>query len=266
MINKKIKNVYRMFRYAYAKDINIKSVNIKYGSDKKQYYKIYKGNKNKPTIFFIHGGGWWQGSPSLYSGVGKYFFKHGYTIVLVGYRLVPDYRYPIQIEDAFKALKHYIKNNDNNNGIVVGGYSAGAEISSHLAFDTKRQNKYQISKTFLKGFISISGVLNFNECDSKKSKRLIKRYVYKSNTDNCNPINLINKNSTISTLCIHGDNDTLIDIENSISFINTLKNVNNHCYLKIIKGAEHEDTIDIVRGNGNEYSKYIFEFIEKNIH
>ena len=60
---------------------------------------------------------------------------------MVGYRLVPHYRYPIQIEDAFKALRHYIKNNETNNGIVVGGYSAGAEISSHLAFDTKRQNE-----------------------------------------------------------------------------------------------------------------------------
>ena len=110
MIKKKIKNVYRMLRYAYTKDINIKCTNVKYGSDKKQYYKVYKQNSNKPTIFFIHGGGWWQGSPSLYSGVGKYFFKHGYTVVLVGYRLVPHYRYPIQIEDAFKALRHYIKN------------------------------------------------------------------------------------------------------------------------------------------------------------
>ena len=142
MIKKKIKNVYRILRYAYTKDINIKCTNVKYGSDKKQYYKVYKQNSNKPTIFFIHGGGWCQGSPSLYSGVGKYFFKHGYTVVLVGYRLVPHYRYPIQIEDAFKALRHYIKNNDTNNGIVVGGYSAGAEISSHLAFDTKRQNDY----------------------------------------------------------------------------------------------------------------------------
>ena len=168
---------------------------------------------------------------------------------------VGDDVYPIQIEDVFKALRHYIKNNDTNNGIVVGGYSAGAEISSHLAFDTKRQNYYKINTSILKGFISISGVLNFNKCNSNRSKRLIKRYIYKSNTDTCNPINLINKNSTISTLCIHGDSDTLIDIENSKSFINNLKNVNNNSYLKIIKGAEHEDTIDIVRGNDNEYSK-----------
>ena len=42
------------------------------------------------------------------------------------------------------------------------------------------------------------------------------------------------------------------------------KRVNANAYLKIIKDAEHEDTIDIVRGNGNEYSKYIFEFLEKS--
>lgn len=265
MIKKKIKNVYKMLRYAYMKDLNIKSINIKYGNDKKQYYKVYKRDSNKPTIFFVHGGGWWQGSPSLYSGVGKYFFKHGYTIVLVGYRLVPDYRYPIQIEDAFKALRHYIKHNENDNGIVLGGYSAGAEISSHLAFDIKRQFDYKIDTSLLKGFISISGVLNFNKCNSSKSKKLINRYVYRSNTDNCNPINLINKNSNISTLCIHGDSDTLIDVENSHSFINKLNKVNNNSYLKIIEGAEHEDTIDIIRGNGNEYSKYVFDFLEKII-
>ena len=89
--------------------------------------------------------------------------------------------------------------------------------------------------------------------------------MYRSNTDNCNPINLINKNSTISTLCIHGDSDTLIDVENSKTFINNLNKVNSNSYLKIIKDAEHEDTIDIIRGNGNEYSKYIFEFLEKII-
>ena len=263
MIKKKIKNVYRMIRYAYVKDININGINIKYGNNKKQYYKLYKQDNNNNTIFFVHGGGWWQGSPSLYSGVGKYFFKKGYTVVLVGYRLVPDYRYPTQIEDAFKALKHYIENNKTNNNIIVGGYSAGADISAHLAFDEKRQENYKIDKSILKGFISISGVLNFKECSSEKSRNLIKRYVYKRNTESCNPINLINRNSHINTLCIHGDNDTLIDIDNSKTFINTLKKVNSNSYLKIIKGAEHEDTIDIIRGNGNDYSKYVLAFLNK---
>ncbi len=262
MIKKKIKNVYRMFRYAYTKDINIKCTNVKYGDDKKQYYKVYKSNNNSPTIFFVHGGGWWQGSPSLYSGVGKYFFKHGYTVVLVGYRLVPDYRYPIQIEDAFKALKHYIKNNENNDKIIIGGYSAGAEISSHLVFDTKRQNDYKIDSNLIKGFLSISGVLDFKECNTKRSKRLIKNYLYESNTDKCNPINLINSKSNVNTLCIHGDSDTLIDIDNSKSFIENLKKVNNNSYLIVVNGAEHEDTIDIIRGKGNQYSKYVFQFIE----
>lgn len=42
MIKKKIKSVYRMLRYAYARDINIKCTNVKYGDNKKQYYKVYK--------------------------------------------------------------------------------------------------------------------------------------------------------------------------------------------------------------------------------
>ena len=265
MIKKKIKNVYKMLRYAYTKDRYIKCANVKYGNDKKQYYKVYKCDNNKPTIFFIHGGGWWQGSPSLYSGVGKFLFKHGYTTVLVGYRLVPHYRYPIQIEDAFKALRHYIKHNEQDNKIILGGYSAGSEIASHLAFDINRQNDYDINRSILKGFMSISGVLNFNECYSKKSKKLINNYLYTNDINDCNPINFVDEKSTISTLCIHGDSDTLIDVNNSKTFINRLRELNNKAYIKIIKGYEHEDAIDIIRGNGNEYSKYVFENKKKNI-
>lgn len=264
MIKKKIKNVYRMLKYAYTKDRFIKCINVKYGSNKKQYYKVYKCDNNKPTIFFIHGGGWYRGNPSLYSGVGKFLFKHGYTTVLVGYRLVPHYRYPIQIEDAFKALKHYIDNNKLDK-IILGGYSAGCEIASHLAFDTNRQNNYDINSSILRGFISISGVLNFNKCYSKKSKKLINNYLYNHNINDCNPINLIDKKYNISTICIHGDSDTLIDVNNSKTFINKLQNLNNKAYIKIIKGYEHEDAIDIIRGDGNEYSEYIFDFLEKNI-
>ena len=79
-----------------------------------------------------------------------------------------------------------------------------------------------------------------------------------------NPINLLNKYSILPTLCIHGDKDSLISVENSISFIDKLRLFNKNADLLVIKDAEHEHTIDIVRGNGNKYSNYVFEFIENN--
>ncbi|HSQ90405.1 alpha/beta hydrolase, partial [Romboutsia sp.] len=222
-LKRKIININRTITYSYIKDFNIKGQNIKYGDDKRNYYKIYEqeNNKNKikATIFFVHGGGWWHGSPSLYSGVGKYFYKMGYTTILAGYRLVPFYRYPCQVEDVFKALSHYIKNNPTVNNIIVAGYSAGGELASHLVFDYERQEKYNIDHNILKGFISISGVLDFLKCTSTYSKILINNYVYKGKIDKANPINLLNKEVNIPIMCIHGECDSLIDINTSISFI-----------------------------------------------
>ncbi|MBQ8999910.1 MAG: alpha/beta hydrolase [Clostridium sp.] len=264
-LKRKALNVYRIIKYAYIKDHNIKASKVWYGDHKKQCYKEYNSKqKDKPTIFFVHGGGWSQGSPSLYGGVGKFFFKHGYTSSLVGYRLVPKFTYPSQIEDAFIALKHYIDNNPNVNNIILAGYSAGGEIASRLVFDTKRQQKYNIDTNLIKGFISISGVLDFEKCNSKYSKKLLKNYLLNKSIKTENPINLLNEYSILPTLCIHGDKDSLISVENSISFIDKLRLFNKNADLLVIKDAEHEHTIDIVRGNGNKYSNFVFEFIENN--
>ncbi len=261
-VKNKILNIHRTLTYSYIKDPEIKGVKIKYGNKSRQYYKLYKQKHDcNTTIFFVHGGGWWHGSASLYSSVGKYFYKMGYNAVIVGYRLAPLYRYPAQIEDVFTALKYYLSRDTNNDKIIVGGYSAGGELASHVVFDTKRHEVYNIDISRIKGFISISGVLDFLKCTSSYSKFLIKNYVYKKEAREVNPINLLNKEMDIPIMCIHGDSDSLIDLENSISFIKKAKNLDEHTTLKIIKKAEHEDTIDIVRGDGNQYSRYILDFI-----
>lgn len=260
-VKRQIVNVYRMIIYGYLKDFSTKGKNIKYGDNKKQYYKVFEGNKNKDmTVFFVHGGGWCQGSPKLYSAVGKYFSKKGYNTVIVGYRLVPKYKYPIQIEDCFKALKHYTEN--NNTSLIIGGYSAGSELASHLLLDTPRHEEYVIDTNRIKGLLSISGVLNFEECKSKNAKRLIKNYIEKNNFSACNPYNLINSQISSRVLCIHGANDTLINLENSRSFVKKLKSKNINSELIIIEGIDHEQAIDTIRGPGNKYSHNIFEFLK----
>jgi acetyl esterase/lipase len=266
-LKRKLININRTITYSYIKDFSIKGRKIAYGNNKKQYYKVYNKENDKSeiksTIFFIHGGGWWHGSPSLYSGVGKYFYKMGYTTVLAGYRLVPLHRYPSQIEDVFKALSHYIKNNPTVTNIIVVGYSAGGELASHLVFDHERQEEYNIDHNILKGFVSISGVLDFLKCTSTYSKILINNYVYRGKVDKVNPISLLNKEVDIPIMCIHGDCDSLIDVNTSISFIDKVRNLDENTVLKIIKKAEHEDTIDMVRGKGNKYSNYILDFIKE---
>lgn len=261
----KIINIGKTITYSYLKDLSIKGKNIKYGNNIKQYYKVYspKNKSSNSVIFFIHGGGWWHGNPSLYSSVGKFFYKLGYETVICGYRLVPNYRYPTQIEDVFRAISHFIKNNKDINSIVIAGYSAGGELASRIVFDHNRQEKYNINHNLIKGFVSLSGVLDFSKCTSLYSKLLINNYIYKNNIQNANPINLLNKEIDIPIMCIHGSSDTLINVNTSISFINKVNNLDENKVLQIIKKAEHEDTIDLIRGDGNKYSEYILKFIKE---
>lgn len=253
-------------KYNIIFDRNIKPKQIRYGIDIKQYYKIYNEKDNeKPVIFFIHGGGWWHGSPKMCTGIGKYFEKLGYTVVMPAYRLTPLYKYPKQIEDIYSAFVNYINDNEEykNRGFVVMGFSAGGELAANLVFNKEMQKKYKIDSSILKGLITFSGVLNFEECISKHSKRLIKNYLGdNANINNTNPINLISEDNDIPVLCIHGDRDSLINKENSISFIEKVNSKKTIGEVVIIEGKHHSDINELIMGNGEEASKKIKNFID----
>lgn len=248
--------------------INLKSkknnfITYKYGENIKQYYRVFSGDKNKPIILFIHGGGWWHGSPKTSSCIGKYFNDLGYTVVIPAYRLVPLYKYPTQINDVFTALKDYLTK-EKVEKIIVMGFSAGAELSTNLVFNREKQKEYEINKDIFKGLITLSGVLDFTKCKSKHSQRLIENYLGNENrSEDINPINLVINDINLKVLCIHGNKDPLIDIDNSISFVEKIKKLNGDAKLKIINRKHHSDIISLFLNKGEKESREILDFIEK---
>ena len=63
--------------------------NVPYGSDPKQVLDFYKAESNSPTplLFFIHGGGWVNGSKSGVSGL-RECLAAGISVVSVEYRFI----------------------------------------------------------------------------------------------------------------------------------------------------------------------------------
>ncbi|ATD55499.1 alpha/beta hydrolase [Clostridium chauvoei] len=245
-------------------DKDIKYRDVKYGEHKRQYYRIFEGkDSKKPLIYFIHGGGWWHGSPKMCTCIGKYFNKLGYTVVLPAYRLVPLYKYPTQIEDVFKGFSDYInKNNSIKNGVIVMGFSAGGELTANLVFNKKMQKKYNIDSSLFKKMVSISGVLDFNKCTSKHSKTLIENYLgLNSNFNDKNPVDLIKNTTNTKVLCIHGDRDPLIDKENAYSFVDKINEFNGEGKVILLKGKHHSDMTGLLIGEGEKNSEKILEFI-----
>lgn len=239
--------------------------NFKYGENIKQYYRTYKGDKNKPIIFFIHGGGWWHGSPKTSSCIGKFFNDLGYSVVLPAYRLAPLYKHPTQIDDVFMVLKDYLsKENDiKNKEIIVIGFSAGGELAANIVFNVKKQKEFGINSDVFKGLITLAGVLDFEKCTSKHSITLIENYIGKdSSFKEMNPINLLKESNNIPTLCLHGNKDPLINLENSISFVDKINSLNGNAKLIILDGKYHSDIISLVINKGEKESKIILDFIE----
>lgn len=86
-----------------------------------------------PTLVYIHGGGWVQGSKEVSTLRLLPFLEMGWSVVNVEYRLAHTSLAPAAVEDCLCALRWIIRNaeeyNLDPNKIVVSGNSAGGHLS-----------------------------------------------------------------------------------------------------------------------------------------
>ncbi len=89
-------------------------------------------NKASPVIINIHGGGWSSGSKDTQGGFTP-FFKAGFAVANIAYRLTGQATAPAAIEDTRCALIYLISNaktlNIDVNKIVIMGGSAGGHLA-----------------------------------------------------------------------------------------------------------------------------------------
>jgi acetyl esterase/lipase len=88
--------------------------------------------KPNPIIINIHGGGWNKGVKESQTGFNS-FFKSGFAIANIEYRLTGQATAPAAIEDVRCALMYIIKNADalniDKNKIVIQGSSSGGHLA-----------------------------------------------------------------------------------------------------------------------------------------
>lgn len=90
------------------------------------------------AILYIHGGGFLAGSSGTYQTIlRKYALETGYPVFAVDYRLAPEHRFPIQLNDSWLAylwLRYYSEKylKVKFDKIILVGDSAGACIAFSL--------------------------------------------------------------------------------------------------------------------------------------
>lgn len=121
-----------------------------------------KGAKDYPVFFFIHGGGWRNGSKNGFGEHGKTFASQGIAFVATNYRLSPAVKHPAHAEDVAKAFAwvhaNLPKRGANVKHLYVSGHSAGGHLAALLATDERYLKSHKLSIADIKGVLPISGV------------------------------------------------------------------------------------------------------------
>jgi acetyl esterase len=90
------------------------------------------------VIIYYHGGGWVIGNLPDFDVLGRVLAdRTGCAVILIDYRMAPEYRFPTAVDDSWEALRWVDAHLDEIAGrrvpIVVAGDSAGGNLSAVMA-------------------------------------------------------------------------------------------------------------------------------------
>jgi len=118
----------------------------------------YPGDtKNYTTVVWFHGGGIKAGNKHIPDKLKE----KGVAVVAVNYRLHPNVKCPVYIEDAAAAVAWTFKNIEKYGGspdkIVVSGHSAGGYLTSMIGLDKTYLQKHNVNADDIAMLIPFSG-------------------------------------------------------------------------------------------------------------
>ncbi|WP_176539328.1 alpha/beta hydrolase [Rhizobium sp. M1] len=106
------------------------------------------------VILYIHGGGFSSGSIRTHSLLAGSLAKAASSdVLLIDYRLTPEYTYPAQINDALTAYRWLLDNGYRNDNIVLAGDGAGGNIAIETVL-----RQMQVGKALPAAVIALSPI------------------------------------------------------------------------------------------------------------
>lgn len=96
------------------------------------------GAADAKAILYLHGGGWVGGSPLTHRALTwRLADQTGAPVYAIDYRLAPEHPYPAGLEDCVTAYRALLAQGIAPGDIVVGGDSAGGNLTLALALKLK---------------------------------------------------------------------------------------------------------------------------------
>jgi acetyl esterase/lipase len=139
-----------------------------YGSAARQRMDVYRpvgAAPDAPMAVFFYGGSWSSGERADYKFVGEALASRGIVTVIADYRLSPEVRYPVFLQDCALAVR-WARDNAQRLGasparLFVTGHSAGAYNAAMLALDPRWLSEVAMQPTELAGWAGLAGPYDF---------------------------------------------------------------------------------------------------------
>ena len=159
-------------------------VDLPYADHPRQKLDVYmpsqaQGDKTlaaggAPMVVFFYGGSWSSGNRADYRFVGEALAARGIAVVVADYRLSPEVRYPVFLQDSALAMRWAFDNAQkygvDPNRIFVMGHSAGAYNAAMLALDKRLLVEVGLSPARLAGWIGLAGPYDFLPIGDRKTQ------------------------------------------------------------------------------------------------
>jgi len=141
---------------------------VQFGSHPKQVLHILypkQAATAAPVFVFLHGGGFRNGDPEAQLADGRAVLEGGAIFVSMGYRLLPETRFPECAIDVDLGLTWLHDNLASRGGdparIWLSGHSAGAMLAAMVGFRSGWTSDYGLPADVVKGMVLISGFYDY---------------------------------------------------------------------------------------------------------
>lgn len=194
-----------------------------------------RGPGPHPTVIYIHGGGWVEGSKDQYVLNTLPYLAMGYSVVNVAYRLADVSLAPAAIEDCRCALRWVVENarayGIDPDRLVVAGFSAGGHLAlmiglvpADAGFD---RACYGVDAPRVRAIVNFSGIADVADLlDGPGRKPFPERWPYGvqwlgNQPDRAevaraaSPLTWVRAGAP-PTMSIHGDADPLVPYAHSV--------------------------------------------------
>lgn len=131
--------------------------------NERQMLDVYSpaGAKNRPIVFWIHGGGWQKGDKKEMNAKPQAFTDKGFVFATTNYRFIPNVTMQQIAGDVAKSIRWVYDNAAKYGGdresIVVMGWSAGAQLAALVCTDDRYLKAEGLALTNIKGCVPVDG-------------------------------------------------------------------------------------------------------------